>query len=169
MAKNKIRINEALEFDVSEDQGRFLVNGKSFNPDIVLLDEGRYHVLFHGRSYRVELIKSDPGSKRGQLSVNGRIYRFSAIDPYDDLLEQLGMGRKAAHIINDLKAPMPGLVLKILVQPGDVIKKGDNLLVLEAMKMENIIKASGDAVIKEIPVAPGESVEKNQLLIRFEG
>jgi biotin carboxyl carrier protein len=60
---------------------------------------------------------------------------------------------------------MPGLVLKVLVKDGDVIKKGDNILVLEAMKMENSIKAPADATIKSVKIIAGDKVEKNQVMI----
>jgi biotin carboxyl carrier protein len=62
---------------------------------------------------------------------------------------------------------MPGLVLSILVKEGDEVKKGDNLLVLEAMKMENIIKSPADVTIKFIKIKPSDKVEKNQVLIQF--
>ena len=63
--------------------------------------------------------------------------------------------------------PMPGMVLNVLVKEGDAVKKGDELLVLEAMKMENNIKAPGDGIVSEISVKSGDKVEKNQILIRF--
>ena len=70
---------------------------------------------------------------------------------------------------NNVKAPMPGLVLRIIAQEGDTVKKGDALLVLEAMKMENVIKAEGEGTIKRIAVAPKQVVEKNTLLVEMEG
>ena len=69
--------------------------------------------------------------------------------------------------LNEIKAPMPGLVVRITVEEGAEVKKGDSLLVLEAMKMENVIKAPGDAVVGKIKVNAGQAVEKNQLLISF--
>jgi biotin carboxyl carrier protein len=74
----------------------------------------------------------------------------------------------AVKKISEIKSPMPGLVLDILVQPGDVIKKGDQVLVLEAMKMENIIKSQTDAVVKSVPIEKGVAVEKGQVLVKFE-
>jgi biotin carboxyl carrier protein len=62
---------------------------------------------------------------------------------------------------------MPGLVLKIFVKDGDTVKKGDNLFVLEAMKMENIIKSPADVTVKTIRIKPGDKVEKGQVLIAF--
>ena len=67
--------------------------------------------------------------------------------------------------MTDLKAPMPGLVLQVLVKEGDEIRKGDNMLVLEAMKMENILKAPADCTIRTVKVNPGDKVEKNQVMI----
>jgi biotin carboxyl carrier protein len=74
------------------------------------------------------------------------------------------MGNKA----NLLKAPMPGLVLKVLVTEGQAVKKGDGLLILEAMKMENIIKASSDGMVKKIHIEEKNIVDKNQKMIEFE-
>jgi biotin carboxyl carrier protein len=62
---------------------------------------------------------------------------------------------------------MPGLILDLKVAPGDVVKKGDVVLILEAMKMENSIKSPGDGVVKEVKVSLKQSVEKNQVLIQF--
>ena len=89
-------------------------------------------------------------------------------DKYDALLKQLGMDKMLGSKMNLLKAPMPGLVLNVLVKEGDSIKKGDSLLVLEAMKMENNIKAAGDGVVKKVNVQVKQAVEKNQVLIEME-
>ncbi|HEX3386534.1 MAG TPA: acetyl-CoA carboxylase biotin carboxyl carrier protein subunit, partial [Mucilaginibacter sp.] len=88
-------------------------------------------------------------------------------DQYDILLDQLGMSSLNSAHISEVKAPMPGLVLKISVKVGDVVKKGDNLFVLEAMKMENIIKSPADVTIRTIRIKPGDKVEKGQVLIGF--
>jgi biotin carboxyl carrier protein len=69
--------------------------------------------------------------------------------------------------ISEIKAPMPGLVLKVFVLEGTAVQKGDNLFVLEAMKMENIIKSPADVVVKAVKIKPGDKVEKGQVLIKF--
>ena len=77
------------------------------------------------------------------------------------------MDKLASTKVNDVKAPMPGLILSMSVAEGDEVKKGDPLLILEAMKMENVIKSPSDGVIKSIKAAQGDSVEKNEVLIQF--
>jgi biotin carboxyl carrier protein len=80
----------------------------------------------------------------------------------------MGLDKMASAKVLNVKAPMPGLVLNVLVEPGQEVKKGDKLLVLEAMKMENIIKAAGDGKVGRIAVDKGQAVDKNQTLIEFE-
>jgi biotin carboxyl carrier protein len=63
---------------------------------------------------------------------------------------------------------MPGLVVRVQVQPGENVAAGDSLVVLEAMKMENELKAGAPGVVKSVRVAPGEAVEKGQVLVEFE-
>ena len=94
--------------------------------------------------------------------------KINTIEQLNVLLKQLGMDKLAANKVNNIKAPMPGLVLRISVAIGDVIKKGDPLLVLEAMKMENVIKAAGDGVVKKINAIERTAVEKGSILIEFE-
>jgi biotin carboxyl carrier protein len=70
--------------------------------------------------------------------------------------------------VNEIKAPMPGLVLDIIAEVGQEVNEGDNILILEAMKMENNIKSPTTGVIKEIKCEKGAAVEKNEVLILFE-
>lgn len=163
----EIIIDDEEEFGIEEKDGELWVNGKAVFPDIAEIEDGRFHVLLDNRSYNVELLAFDRETKSGQMNVNGNTYVFSARDRFDELLERLGMAGEASHKVNELKAPMPGLVLKTLVSPGEEVKKGDSLLVLEAMKMENIIKSPGDGKVTELCVKAGESVEKNEVLIKF--
>ncbi|MDB5143897.1 MAG: gcdC, partial [Mucilaginibacter sp.] len=69
--------------------------------------------------------------------------------------------------VSEIKAPMPGLVLKLFVSEGTEVKKGDNLFILEAMKMENIIKSPADVTVKTVKIKPGDKVEKGQVLLTF--
>jgi biotin carboxyl carrier protein len=125
------------------------------------------HILYNSRSYNVELLEYRQEDKIALINVNNSTYEVKLKDDTDALLEKLGIGQNT-NKVQQVKAPMPGKVLDIKVKEGDTIKKGDGLLVLEAMKMENIIKAPGDAVIKKIHAIIGKAVEKNEVLIVME-
>ncbi len=162
-----IHVNgQDFQFDLK--MGTALLDGKPVNADIVKLSANKYHLLINKQSYNLELLEKSENGKSMKVLVNGVKQEISIKDKYDALLSQLGMDKLMGSKNNNIKAPMPGLVLRIMVQPGDVVKKGDALLVLEAMKMENIIKADGDAKVKSIPVNTQQAVEKNTLLIEME-
>ena len=101
------------------------------------------------------------------VKINNTSYSLDIKDKYDDLLHSLGLDSLASKKVNDIKAPMPGMVLNILVTEGQEVKKGDPILVLEAMKMENVLKSPTDGIIKKIAINKGVAVEKNQILIQF--
>lgn len=144
------------------------INGKDFVFDLEKLDENEYHLIYENKSFNVELIKADYQLKQLQLRINGVVNTVTLEDEFDQLLKSMGMDKASATATDNLKAPMPGLVLKILVSEGDEIKKGDALIILEAMKMENVIKAASDVRVKKIVCNQAKAVEKNQLLIEFE-
>ena len=107
-------------------------------------------------------------SKQCTISVNGKNYELKLSNELDQLLLKMGMGKSKDNKMDVVKAPMPGLVLHILVEIGQSIEKGDSLIILEAMKMENIIKATGSGIVKAIKVSTKDAVEKNQVLIEME-
>jgi biotin carboxyl carrier protein len=113
------------------------------------------------------LLELNTTDKTVSLKINGHIHVVNVKDRFDLLLEKMGMSNVASARVNELKAPMPGLIVGISVQPGDAINKGDSLLILEAMKMENNLKAPGDGTVKMIRVAKGDRVEKGQVLVEF--
>lgn len=161
--------NSTYKTDLKLAKGRFegQVNGKNTEGDLVRINEHQYHLLLAGKSYNVDLVKLNAEEKSLVLKVNAVKFTLQLKDKYDELLHTLGLDAMAAKKINDIKAPMPGMVLNILVKEGDTVKKGDALLVLEAMKMENILKSPAEGVIKKIAAVKGTAVEKNQLLIQF--
>jgi acetyl/propionyl-CoA carboxylase alpha subunit len=144
-----------------------MLNGQPFLWDVAPLSDGRYHVVHQGKSYSAELISADYAAKAFVLKINGQRVELQAKDRFDQLLERLGLSSAAATKVNELKAPMPGLIIDIRVQPGQAVQKGDPLLVLEAMKMENILKAPADGTIDSIKVALRANVTKGQVLVQF--
>jgi len=143
------------------------LNGQPFAWDIVALGGGRYHVLHHGKSYNAELLAADYETKTFVLRLNGQRIELQAKDRFDQLLDRMGLSNTTAAKVNELKAPMPGLIVDIRVQPGQTVQKGDSLLVLEAMKMENILKAPADGVVASIRVDLRANVTKGQVLVQF--
>jgi biotin carboxyl carrier protein len=135
--------------------------------DLLKISDWQYHLLLEGKSYNVEIAKASAEEKTLTLKINAVKYHLQLKDKYDELLHSLGLDKLAAKKVNDIKAPMPGMVLNILVSEGDVVKKGDPMIVLEAMKMENILKSPADGTVKKIAAIKGTAVEKNQLLIQF--
>ncbi|GGM99357.1 acetyl-CoA carboxylase biotin carboxyl carrier protein subunit [Dyadobacter beijingensis] len=154
-------------FDLDQRKEGWFIDGDAFGGDIAPLGGNRFHVIWKNKSYNIEVLDRDQAGKSVHLLINGQHYHTSAKDDLDMLLEKMGMQNGAAQKINNVKAPMPGLIQSIAVAEGDSIEKGDNLLVLVAMKMENVIKSSGSGVIKTLKVVPGQIVEKNQVLLEF--
>lgn len=163
-----IKVNAGKEFSLDFNKKEIKLNGQPVASDWIRTGDNKYHVLFNAVSYTVELIGTDETGKQLTLMVNGQKHVVEVQDQFDSLLKQLGMDKMAVSKVNEVKAPMPGLVLRILVEEGQAVKKGDALLVLEAMKMENIIKATGEGVVKKIQVSPKLAVDKNQVMLVME-
>jgi len=156
----QLTVNDGFNFDLAAPEVEQL--------DAVQLNNGQTHILKNGKSYRAEVISLDFDQKTAQIKVNGNHYRIKIADHFDLLVKKMGLSANVIHKINEIKAPMPGLVLSILVKPGQEVVHGDPLLILEAMKMENVIKSPGEGKVKNIQVAKGKAVEKGELLIEME-
>ncbi|MDQ2656130.1 MAG: biotin/lipoyl-binding protein [Bacteroidota bacterium] len=154
-------------FEIVYTGNGFVVDGKPVPCDVSRIDDGHFHILLNNRSYRAEITETDFSTGRFTIKVNGKYYPVALKDKFDLLLEKMGMTANSGAKVNHVRAPMPGLIIGLLVKDGDDVKAGDTLLILEAMKMENIIKAPGDATVKSVKVKMGEGVEKNQVLIEF--
>jgi biotin carboxyl carrier protein len=158
-------------YDVTPKNGAHhegTVNGTPYSMDMAQKDAHNWVINKDGKEYRVQVASLDTDNKTAVLRINGRKYALTLKDQFDQLLKDLGLENMAIKKISEIKSPMPGLVLNILVKPGDIIKKGDQVLVLEAMKMENILKTQTDAVVKSVEIETGVAVEKGQVLIKFE-
>lgn len=156
----------AYKVEPSKNEGSVMINGKEKLVDTIKVAPNTYHLLVDNRSVTIEVVNTDPVNP--EIKIDGRPYKPTVKTETDLLLERLGMNIKAKKELRELKAPMPGLVLEFRVEPGQVIEEGDPLVVLEAMKMENILKSPGSATVKSIDVAKGDAIEKNQVLITFE-
>lgn len=135
--------------------------------DIVAIGNDIYSVIYQNKSYEISISKVDKETKTISLTIDGISTQVKCSDKMDLLLEKMGITNTTVQKLTVLKSPMPGLVIEWFVKEGDEVKTGDKLLILEAMKMENVIKSTGDGIIKKLHVNKGVAVEKNQVLIDF--
>jgi acetyl/propionyl-CoA carboxylase alpha subunit len=164
----QVNTNSIQTWDVDyHPTGSITVNDEPFDWDITVLSEGKFHVLYNNQSVVAEVLAADYATKTFQLKLNGQLVDLHVKDRFDLLLAKLGMSAATVSKVNELKAPMPGLIVAVRVEPGQAVQKGDALLVLEAMKMENILKAPADGIIDAVKVGLRDNVTKGQVLIQF--
>lgn len=164
---DKIEVDKNTVFNIEERDAKHYVNSQPIELDLINISASEAHILYQNQSFNVEVIEANHQDKTCKIKVNGTIYQTKIEDRFDQLLKNLGMDNLASNKVLEMKAPMPGLVLKVLVDTGVEVKKGDNLLILEAMKMENILKSTTDGTVSKVLVKQGDKVEKNQILIQF--
>lgn len=158
--------NRKFEIAIDGDNSVITINGRPVRIDYKRLKGGNIHSLLADNiAYEFELEKSNGGFNlwhgSGQIMAD-------VVDEKTDRFRKLMGDTGAAAKLSLLKAPMPGLVLKIEVEVGGKVKKGDGLMIVEAMKMENELRAVGPGIVKEIKVNEGQAVEKGETLIVFE-
>ena len=155
-----VNVNSNLELDISSDEISKL--------DAIKISESKYHILNNDKSYISEITASDFNSKSYEVKINNNTYVIKIKNPLDLLINDMGFSLGSLKHIDSIKAPMPGLILEINITVGQTVKEDDALLILEAMKMENVLTSPRNGVIKSISVKKGDAVDKGSLLIEFE-
>lgn len=136
--------------------------------DAVKTSDTKYHILHGGTSYNAEIIDQKFSKRSYKVKINNNSYNININNSLDQLIKELGFEIGSSKKVDKITAPMPGLILEINVNIGDVVKENDPLLILEAMKMENVLTSPREGIIKSIAVTKGAAVDKNQLLVEFE-
>ncbi|REE80329.1 biotin-dependent enzyme [Lutibacter oceani] len=154
-----VKINDSFEFNLKEYDTEKL--------DVLRLSKTKFHVISNNKSFVIDLKKSDFNHKNYIVSVNSNSYSIIIDNQLDTLIKQMGFSGGTSKKVNDIKAPMPGLILSVNVKEGQEVVKGETLLILEAMKMENAIGAPKDGFIKTINIKKGGTVEKGALMIEM--
>ena len=124
-------------------------------------------ILDNNKSKLVSVKLVDHELKRYQIQIDGRTYQVQISDVVDQQIQKMNLKSKKSNQLKELRAPMPGLVRQVNVKMGDHVDSGDSLFILEAMKMENVLKSPVNGLVSDLFVKPGESVEKNQILLSF--
>ena len=155
-------------FNIGIEDKRVEIDGKAVDLDLSQLGPHTYNLILKYKSYNLEVVSPDKHSGEVAVKVNNRLIKVVVKTALDKLLSKMGLNNNNVAHTKDIGAPMPGLILDVVVKEGDEVVKGDKLLVLEAMKMENIIKSPGSGKVKSIVVSKGDSVDSGQKLIHFE-
>jgi biotin carboxyl carrier protein len=159
------KVNGSKAIELNNDKDGWLINGSLADADLKQLNKHSFQVLYKGASHTVHVVSIDRDAKTVVLKVDGKKAEVSLSTELDRLLKRLGFENTNAAKVSDIKAPMPGLIHSIKVAEGGTVSKGDPLLILEAMKMENIIKAPADGTVGKIHVTKGQNVDKGMLMI----
>lgn len=133
-----------------------------------VLGENVFSVHINAQDLILEVLNVQMAEKIMRIRVKHNTYDLQFKDDLDLVLDKMGIQRSANSAQKDLLAPMPGKVIDVLAKEGDKLEKGDNILILEAMKMENVLKAEISCVVRKINIKPLENVEKNQVLVELD-
>lgn len=148
------------------DEKRVTIDGKMYEVDFEAVSgQPVYSLIVGGKSHEAYI---QEGEEDWQVLLRGRLYPVKVEDEREKRLRAAAGGGVAEGGEYHLKAPMPGLVVSIAVDEGQEVKKGQVLLILESMKMQNELKSPRDGVVNRIKVKAGESVEQKQALLSVE-
>jgi biotin carboxyl carrier protein len=143
-----------------------VINGKSHHYELIVLNNSTFRLRIDQKIYDIAPLKID--SNRFSISLEGYTFETVAMTTLQEraskVIEQTG----AIHKLREIKAPMPGMILKIKKKVGEQIEPGESIIILEAMKMENDIKSSSSGIIKNIYVSESSAVEKGAKLFSIE-
>lgn len=156
----KTSVNGEFDYDFSRKEIESL--------DALALSDSEYHILQDKKSFTSKILTSDFYKRTYSVQINSNVYEVQILNELDQKIEAMGLSVNISNTVNDIKAPMPGLILEVNIEAGKEVAAGDYVLVLEAMKMENTITAPRDGIVKKVHVVKGETVEKSQLLIEME-
>jgi biotin carboxyl carrier protein len=145
------------------DEHHVNVDGVMYQVDFMSVgDQPVYSLIVNGTSVEAHIY---PNEDNWQILFHGTLFTASVEDEREKRLRAALAGRVAEHEDYHLKAPMPGMVISIPVQEGQVIKKGDVLVVLESMKMQNELRSPRDGKVIRVRVKAGERVEQKETLL----
>ncbi len=157
--------DRAFDLQLDGPDGTLVVDGASVAVRFERIAEREVLLLLEGRSYPFTVEPQDDGTLH--LTHAGRSLTVRLKTERDLLLERFGVEDADAAAERELRAPMPGLVLSVLAEAGQTVEEGAGLVVLEAMKMENELRAAAAVTVAAVHVEPGQPVGKNDLLISF--
>ncbi len=137
--------------------------------DIVQISDDTLHIIIGHTSRLIKVVHADYAAKQFELQINGRNVSVKLRDAVESRIHAMGFDETRNHKkLKQISSPMPGLVLKVLTKVGESVTEGQPLIVLEAMKMENVLNAPTDGVVNRIHVRERENVDKGQVLVELD-
>ncbi len=131
-------------------------------------EDRKYFTLeYKGQVYNGEILNENTENNVLDIKINHRVFQVKKQGPLDNLIASLGMDKPKIKKLKELTAPMPGRIVSLAVQVGQALEVGSEILSLEAMKMENVLKAEGVGIVKAILVKSDQVVDKGMVLIEF--
>ncbi|MEP4533526.1 MAG: acetyl-CoA carboxylase biotin carboxyl carrier protein subunit [Cyclobacteriaceae bacterium] len=161
----KVIINEQKEFDFKDEKSQIFLNNEAREYEVIQISSNLYTLSMKNQVHEIEILSIT--NDNYELKIDGVFLSAELLDHQKQILKALGIEVAAEEKVDNVVSPMPGSIIEISCSTGDEVEKGTPLLILEAMKMENVIKSPAAGTIKEIKVSIGESVEKNQVLLVF--
>lgn len=139
------------------------------NSAVIKWDDHKFFSIeHHGKVFHGEVVDDNTEGNVLTLKINHRVFQVSKKGELDDLIKELGLDKPKIKQLKELEAPMPGRIVNIAVEIGQELNVGDEILSLEAMKMENVLKAEGIGKVKRICFTNDDVVDKGAVLIEFE-
>jgi len=163
----KSKVDGKHDFLIEKTNDKFIINGEEKEIDIQQITDRVYHIIHNHKSFKVHVLDFDVLNKALKIKVNQHSHTIYFKDENDLLLQRMGLSNVSDKKIDVLKAPMPGLIIEIRVSKGEIVKKGTPLVVLKAMKMENILRSPHDGIIKKIMVEENQKIEKDAVILQF--
>lgn len=153
-------------FDIAVEEDDLTLNDTPVQYAFDAIGDGYFSLIVDGRSVPVVVTPVD--DDRLRVTIDGQAQVVRVQDEHDLLLERFGLAEAAGAAEREVRAPMPGLVLDVMVTEGQSVQEGEGLLVLEAMKMENELRAPASGTVQAVHVATNDAVDKDALLIEID-
>ena len=167
MNNYEVKFQTKEGISVSQKAGKYYIGEKYIDINHLRYHNGEWQGIYKNKPFKARRLGSWESHEQHWL-INGKKVQLELKTELQLLLEKMGLQDLGQEDNKEILAPMPGLVLKVLVKEGEQIDKDQPLLVLESMKMENVLKASAKAIVQKIHCEIGQTVEKNSVLIDFE-
>lgn len=148
------------------DDNKVVVDGKEYFSELLPLADNSYILKVNNKFYEVSAGRIDNGSYT--ISLEGNNFQATIRSALQEKANQILQQKSGTKKITEIKAPMPGMIIKILKESGVKISQGETILILEAMKMENDLRAPCSGIIKDVFIKEGTAVEKGAKLFSIE-